>query len=85
MANEVLFQWISTSYINDIQLDILAVLYLVLLVDVCSFLKEQFNYSFMPILRGHDERCGTILHKGNNEAIGISVHMLPTPIYMNVG
>ena len=40
------------------------VLYLVLIVDVCSFVKEQLHHSFVPISRGYIERCGTILHKG---------------------
>ena len=54
-----------------------------MLVDVCSFVKEQVHYSFVPILRCHIERCETILHKENNVEIVISVHMLPIPIYMN--
>ena len=64
MAIEMLFQWLSTSYINHILLYRQTVLHLFLLVEVCSFLKEKLNHSFVPILRGYIERCGTILHKG---------------------
>ena len=54
-------------YLNDIatvrQTVRQTVLYLCLLVDVCPFVKEQLNYSFVPILRGYIERCETTLHK----------------------
>ena len=83
MAIEMSFICLSTSYINDMLLYRQTALYLVLLVDVSSFLKEQLDHSFVPILRCQIERCVTILHKGSNEAIVIS--MLPKSIYMNQG
>ena len=84
MDIEMLFQWLSTSYVSDILLDRL---YYTLSCWLTFALLSRSNSTtpLCPFREARKRGVALSCIGENNEAIVISVHMLPTPIYMNRG